>query len=389
MCPMRRKTPTAGLEVLFDIPPVDLVVKEAALKSFLRVDTHHNTKWDGLGNNGSYGHLRWCKGDIDKLGINPDGYDKTMYLNLNRKYKIDLESKESGLPITDCSTQCYTNGSRLDERSGYGLYITQEQSEATKCNGFLGRNATVFQSEIYAIQKASEILRNMNTTSVTIFTDSQAALSVLAKVQIKSKVVKNCITELNKLGKSKVVDVKWIRSHSDFVGNEEADAQAKAGTKRENEEKIPSPFRMALREIEEAIEKTWNTRWKNSPEYRQTKQWFPIIDKAKSKRLIKQDRTSLSYIVQLVTGHNRLRYQEYIINKETSPFCRRGCKVNETSYHIVTECPAFWRMRAEVFKIHHTIEGSIEWSVQQIVKIVKNSQIIALLEGDQEQNGLP
>ena len=88
--------------------------------------------------------------------------------------------------------------------------------------GFLGRNATVFQSEIYAIQKASEILRNMNTTSVTIFTDSQAALSVLAKVQIKSKVVKNCITELNKLGKSKVVDVKWIRSHSDFVANEEA-----------------------------------------------------------------------------------------------------------------------------------------------------------------------
>ena len=49
MCPMRQKTPTAGLEVIFDFPPIDLVVRETALKSFLRVQTHSKKKMAGIG----------------------------------------------------------------------------------------------------------------------------------------------------------------------------------------------------------------------------------------------------------------------------------------------------------------------------------------------------
>ena len=100
--------------------------------------------------------------------------------------------------------------------------IYQDGSEVTKKNGYLGQHATVFQSEVYAIQKASEILRNMDTRSVCIFTDSQAALQALAKVQINSSVVKNCILELNKLGASTSVEIKWIKAHFGFTGNEMA-----------------------------------------------------------------------------------------------------------------------------------------------------------------------
>ena len=79
-----KKTPTAGLEVIFDFPPIDLVLRETALKSYLIVQTHHRTKWDGLGRNIAYGHLRWCKGIFDSLRVIPDGLDKTLYLNLNK-----------------------------------------------------------------------------------------------------------------------------------------------------------------------------------------------------------------------------------------------------------------------------------------------------------------
>ena len=386
---MRQKTPTAGLEVIFDLPPIDLVLRETALKSYLRVQTHHRTKWDGLGRNNAYGHLRWCKGILDSLGVIPDGLDKTLYLNLNRRYKVDLESKNSGQPISVCSTQCYTDGSRLASRSGYGLYIIQGESELAKSNGYLGQNATVFQSEVYAIQKASEILREVDTDSVTIFTDSQSALNALAKMQVDSKLVQNCVLELNILGKTKDVEIKWVKSHCNIKGNEIADTLAKSGTKKMEEEIIPLPRRMALNLIEEATKKLWNQRWKNSDHCRQTKQWFPVTNSAKSKMLVKMDRKQLSSCIELITGHNRLRYHESRMSNEVNPLCREGCKVDETSWHIICECPAFWKLRAEVFNTYHEISAPLEWSVKQLMTLVRNPQVIKLLQGEQDDPGLP
>ena len=50
MFPMRRGTPTAALEVILDLPPVDLVIKERALCSMLRISHHNRSLWDGCGN---------------------------------------------------------------------------------------------------------------------------------------------------------------------------------------------------------------------------------------------------------------------------------------------------------------------------------------------------
>ena len=137
-------------------------------KSFLRVNAHHRTKWDGMGHSKSYGYLKWCSVILKTHNIKPDGYDKITFLNLDRRFRTDLESTDSGLPTTTSNTQCYTDGSRLGNRSGYGLCIYQDGSEVTKKNGYLGQHARVFQSEVYAIQKASEILRNMDTTQCSV-----------------------------------------------------------------------------------------------------------------------------------------------------------------------------------------------------------------------------
>ena len=129
-----------------------------------------------MGHNKSYGHLKWCSVILKNHNIKPDGYDKTIFLNLDRRFRTDLESQALGLPTTTSSTQCYTDGSRLGNRSGYGLCITQEGSEITKKNGYLGQNATVFQSEVYAIQKASEkvlasaSLRRLDTSNTESIT---------------------------------------------------------------------------------------------------------------------------------------------------------------------------------------------------------------------------
>ena len=70
MLAMRRSTPTNGLEVILNLPPIDLKVEERALKTMLRVIPQATSKWDGLGN-GEVCHLKWGATELRNLGIDP------------------------------------------------------------------------------------------------------------------------------------------------------------------------------------------------------------------------------------------------------------------------------------------------------------------------------
>ena len=59
-------------------------------------------------------------------------------------------------------------------------------------NGFIGENASVFQSEVTAIQQACLELSNYDG-DITIFTDSMSTLDALCKLKTKSRVVAQCI----------------------------------------------------------------------------------------------------------------------------------------------------------------------------------------------------
>ena len=102
---------------------------------------------------------------------------------------------------------------------------------------------------------------------------------------------------------------------------------------------------------------------------------------------MRTSRHQLGQIVQLVTGHNFLRYQQNVINSDINPLCRLCGEANEDAFHIVCICPAFWRLRAEVFKTYKTID-TLEWSVRQVLKLVSNPQLSSLLEreGEEEPN---
>ena len=104
----------------------------------------------------------------------------------------------------------------------------------------MGKNASVFQGEITAIKQACLELGKIEG-DITILTDSMSSVDALCKLRIKSKVVKDCIQDLNTLASNRSVTIKWIRSHSQFCGNEAADAEAKNGVARSNWIKIPAP----------------------------------------------------------------------------------------------------------------------------------------------------
>ena len=71
MMPMRRSTPTHSLEVILNLPPLDLKVEERALKTMLRIIPQIKPSWDGLGNNNQISHLKWADKKLKIIGINP------------------------------------------------------------------------------------------------------------------------------------------------------------------------------------------------------------------------------------------------------------------------------------------------------------------------------
>ena len=71
LAPMRRNTPTAGLEVILDRTPIDLVIMGEGLKSFTRTQGKIPMKWQGIGKSNRLGHiLKWRKlldGNIEPI----------------------------------------------------------------------------------------------------------------------------------------------------------------------------------------------------------------------------------------------------------------------------------------------------------------------------------
>ena len=382
MLPLRKSTPTEGLEVILDLPPLDLKVQEAAYKTMLRVLPHKLTQWVSLEPK-KVGHLQWGATELKKLGIDPLNNDSFhTSINISRRFNIDPDSFKSGLPITDSENICYTDGSRMQDNSGYGFGITKNDFIIAEENGQLDKNNSVFQAEVYAIHKACKLLKGMGTKNVTIFSDSQSALSALAGVKIKSKVVKNCIDSLNELGNTSEVKLKWVKAHSDHTGNEFADMAAKSGTVNlDNKVDLPLPKSFAVRKITEAIYGAWNQRWSsNDPKtYWKTRIWFPVTNKKKSKSLMYLNRQDLGNMVQMISGHDRLNRHESKSNTNISPNCRFCNWDNETFWHLIgdCQCPILLEPRKAIFQAYY-LEENPEWKPHQLLKFIQKSKLSVL-----------
>ena len=232
MIPVRRSCPTIGLEVILGISPLDIKIRELALNEMLRIIPHKRTKWDGCGNKG-VGHIKYAQTKLQELGVTDYNFDCTKTIQTQQDFTVDLESFKSGLPNSNSQLVCYSDGSKLNQHTGYGLGIFKGSNTVALENGYLGEKNSVFQGEILGIHRACENLMNFQAKKVTIFCDSQSALAALANSKVTSKTVDKCIDNLNQLSLQTEVELKWVKAHVNIPGNEIADKQAKLGTKTE------------------------------------------------------------------------------------------------------------------------------------------------------------
>ena len=214
--------------------------------------------------------------------------------------------------------------------------------------GRLNDEASVFQAEIMAIIKATEMVQTIPTQEEWHFyCDNQGAVKTLDNPEVNTELVSKCSYALSDLGKTSNITLHWIKAHVGYPGNERADTLAKLGTKMKDLERIPVPRSFVKFTLNETMLSIWNKVWTSSSDYRQTKLWFPEIQVHRSENLMKLNREEFGKAVQTISGHSYLRYHQHFWDPNIPMQCRFCEAPREETHHIIQECPYFNKAREE------------------------------------------
>jgi ribonuclease HI len=162
--------------------------------------------------------------------------------DLEPKYRVTMIAREewtrsTGTPAVK-GLVWYTDGSRTTEGTGTGVY---GQSVNRRHSIPLGKHATVFQAEVYAILACDHEIEAQDRSEkyVSVCSDSQAALKALQAAKT-SPLVRQCQHELNDISARHAVGLYWVPGHAGVRGNETADRLARSSSGQRFIE--PEPF---------------------------------------------------------------------------------------------------------------------------------------------------
>lgn len=227
--------------------------------------------------------------------------------------------------------------------------------------------ATVYQAELMAIKQAAELLQGFDDlTTIKIYVDSQAALRTFQMDFIKSKLALQTIEALNLVSHAQMIFV-WTKRHVGTHGNEEADKLAKEGTKLDTITDVPVPACSANNLVEQCVNAMLQKEWDRYTEARQTKLFYPKIDKNKAKRVIQWNKLQIGRLIRSVTGHNNLLYHLYNMENHVSPACRFCLDEREEFNHLAFDCPILWKERMTTNAQDPNHSTPDRWTPQQIL----------------------
>jgi ribonuclease HI len=218
----------------------------------------------------------------------------------------------------------------------------------------LGKLATVFQTEIYAIfQYASEnIRRAYRNKRILIISDSQAAFKALTGPKVTSRLVAECLDALSELAGLNEVTLVWVPGHCGILGNEEADKLARQASAKPL--LGPEPALGIARCLTREAIKNWteyehDSAWKNLPGQRHGKLFIGKPCKKRADNLLKLSRHLLRMMVAIFTGHAPVKGHLYTMGLfDGDPTCRFCREEIETVQHIMCCCEALAHQRYSV-----------------------------------------
>ena len=359
-----KSAPTANLEIVAGIQPISLRIKENAIKTALRLKLSGN--WDKFYQFNSKGtsvsHAYTLETTLSSIPFYScallDGIQTELVLD--RRYRTIIEDRQSAIThigdIPPDTWQIYTDGSKQGSLTGAGFCVYRNDSLLHKASFTLGSMATVYQSELFAINMGCTWATSSipSPGNITFLSDSQAAIKALCTNQINSRQVKDTLTKLNSLGAHHSVQLRWVPGHVGLQGNEMADELAREGSGTAPigpEPFLPLPNTIIIKELRKRLKDSHLRMYRR----------LNISDKGKtpltsyltkhSYKLPRMSGTQLRWLTWVFTGHSPLAYFQSRANNTNfpSPYCEHCPEMEETSVHFMCECVAYMTFRLRTF----------------------------------------
>jgi ribonuclease HI len=332
-----RSTPSHGLNILLHLLPLDILGKQLAKISAIRLRS--TSQWKG----GDYGHSEILPTESAPLRV--DYATPTCLFDCH--YKIVIPSREAwidGVRTDSGSISFYTDGSKLSDQVGFGVF---SQELGLKLSFRLPDHCSVYQAEVLAIKEVADWLgRNvLSTNVVNIFSDSQAAVKSMGSMFLNTITAQNCRASLNEMAKQFKIRLIWVPGHSDIPGNCRADQLARLGTTLQvpaRLECVGTPLATCKLPLKlEAVNKT-NIEWARIPTCRITRMVWPCLDLSRTRALLSLSRKDVSVVVSVITGHCLIGEHARKLRLPYNDFCR-SCQNEdelESTEHFLCNCPA-------------------------------------------------
>jgi len=253
----------------------------------------------------------------------------------------------------------YTDGSKT--RSGVGAAAV---SGNVVKRATLPAQSSIATAELYAINMATEIIKESQSLKFVIFTDSLANLEKIKDKYSENTLQRKLIHTFNDfLSRGVEVELCWIPGHAGIQGNERADSEAKTAAGG-IPVLIPAPYTDHFKVVEESIKEKWQDRWNRSGAklfeiHRQVKPWNEKILKRKDQVKINR----------LRIGHTDLTHS-YLFDPDIMrppPGCPLCFEATLTVKHVLSNCNALADARQRHFDTPNP-------TIEEILKEDMNSQ---------------
>ena len=354
-------SPGDPLNMITNMIPIDLCIEEEAALGALRLKSNNHWSTEPMVNQKGHltSHTKLCEKLLCGAGI-PDGSQdqQTSTLNIDTGFETEI-SVLSEYRETESNTEnimCYTDGSKMNDKVGAGVYIPDIDGNGTpiEMSYHIGEHSTVYQAETFAVEQAAKLLvdSGVKNKSVIINCDSQAAIKAVDSTIIKSKTTQNARNELHKLGKDNNVLLRWIPAHKGYTGNEKADELAKKGSDDNEAQSVNLPVPRAVWKyaIRQRSHRKMRARLKDMPPHFRT-----VWRDSYTKPLSSLGKNKLRAATQYLTGHSELNYH---LNKykpqSISKICPHCAMDDETINHFIGQCPMWFNRRGRFFNCYYT-----------------------------------
>lgn len=344
-------TPTAALEVLLGLLPLDLAIKTEAIKTAYRLASFGYLR-EG---HSAKGHTKVLRtgGFTHLLEMAPDVMKRKFVFA--RPFEIDFETStkwNSKKVPHGAGIVWYTDGSVMGGKAGFGVYGNRPKT-AISCS--LGEYCTIFQAEVIAILECAYLGLNkgFRGTRITILSDSQAALGALSSCVMSSRLVWECYNALCALSRLNTVSLGWVPGHRGIEGNERADKLAKEGAMTPFTGPEPGcgiSWAMVRGAIHKWAHKEHTSRWGETEGQVLPKSLVGEPSTSLSAFLLRLDRVNLRQVLAYFTGHGQFRHHLAklgLYQGDTS--CRLCGQSPETAAHLLRDCEPLESRRRGIF----------------------------------------